>query len=192
MNKMPTNLKDPKNFSIPYAVNKMQIDNALCDLGASASLMPYSVYQRLELGELLPSNITLLLTDRSIKIPKCKVEDVPLRLGKFVILVDFVVLKMDKDATIPIILGRPYLTTSGAMVDVTSAKFLLKVGYEVIEFDMYESMKNPCSSLENCMMIDSLDHVVSSMHEHLLTSNDEIGALSKEISWYEDVLMKGL
>ncbi|XP_021775317.1 uncharacterized protein LOC110739161 [Chenopodium quinoa] len=59
MNKMPPKLKDPGNFSIPCAINKMQIDNSLCDLGASVSLMPYSVYQRLELGELLPSNITL-------------------------------------------------------------------------------------------------------------------------------------
>ncbi|XP_021737481.1 uncharacterized protein LOC110729444 [Chenopodium quinoa] len=58
MNKMPLKLKDPKNFSIPCAIKKMQIDNTLCDLGASISLMPYSVYQRLELGELMPSKIT--------------------------------------------------------------------------------------------------------------------------------------
>ena len=91
MNKMPPKLKDPGNFSIPCAINKMQIDNALCDLGASVSIMPYSVYQRLELGELLPSNITLQLANRSIKFPKGKVEDVPLRVGKFVFPVDFVV-----------------------------------------------------------------------------------------------------
>ncbi|XP_021718880.1 uncharacterized protein LOC110686578 [Chenopodium quinoa] len=70
MNKMPPKLKDPGNFSIPCAINKMQIDNALCDLGASVSIIPYSVYQRLEIGELLPSNITLQLADKSIKFPK--------------------------------------------------------------------------------------------------------------------------
>ncbi|XP_021732854.1 uncharacterized protein LOC110699647 [Chenopodium quinoa] len=91
MNKMPPKLKDPGNFSIPCAINKIQIDNALCDVGDSVSLIPYSVYQRLELGELLPSKITLQLADRSIKIPKGKVEDVPLRVGKFVNPVDFVV-----------------------------------------------------------------------------------------------------
>ncbi|XP_021717665.1 uncharacterized protein LOC110685447 [Chenopodium quinoa] len=152
----------------------MQIDNALCDLRASVRLMPYSIYQRLELGELMPSKITLQLADRSIKIPKGKVEDVPFRVGKFVIPVDFVVLKMDEDATIPIILGRYFLATSGAMIDVKSAKISLKVGEEVIEFDLNESMKYPCSSLENCMLIDSLDLIVSSMHEHLLTSNDPL------------------
>ncbi|XP_021716887.1 uncharacterized protein LOC110684760 [Chenopodium quinoa] len=106
---MPPKLKDPGNFSIPCAINKMQIDNALYDLGASVSLMPYSVYQRFEIGELLPSNITLQLADRSIKFPKGKVVDVPLRVGNFVFPVDFVVLEMDEDDTIPIILGRPFL-----------------------------------------------------------------------------------
>ncbi|XP_021775171.1 uncharacterized protein LOC110739024 [Chenopodium quinoa] len=128
MNKMSPKLKDPENFSIPYAINKIQIDNALCDLGASVRLMPYSVYQRLEIGELLPSKITLQLADRSIKIPKGKVEDVPLRVRKFFIPVDFVVLDMDEDGTIPIILGRLFLATSGAMIDVKSAKISLKIG----------------------------------------------------------------
>ncbi|XP_021756625.1 uncharacterized protein LOC110721744 [Chenopodium quinoa] len=137
---MPPKLNDPGNFSIPCAINKVKIDNALCDLGASVSLMPYLVYQRLNLGELLPSNITLQLVDRSIKFPKGKVEDVPLRVGKFVIPVDFVVLEMDEDAIIPIILGRPFIATSGAFVDVKSAKISLKVGDEVIEFDLNESM----------------------------------------------------
>ncbi|XP_021713491.1 uncharacterized protein LOC110681650 [Chenopodium quinoa] len=97
MHKMQPKLKDPENFSIPCVINKMQIDNVLCDLGASVILIPYSVYQRLELGELMPSKITLTLADRSIKFPKGKVEDVPLRVGKFVILVDFVVLEMNEE-----------------------------------------------------------------------------------------------
>ncbi|XP_021756622.1 uncharacterized protein LOC110721741 [Chenopodium quinoa] len=198
MNKMPPKLKNPGNFSIPYAINKMQIDNVLCDLEASVSLIPYPVYQRLELGELMPSKITLKLADRSIKIPKGKVEDVPLRVGKFVIPVDFVVLEMDEDATIPIILGRSFFATSGDMIDVKSAKNSLKVGEEVVEFDLNESMKYPCSSLENYKLIDSLDLVISSLHEHLLTCNDplenvllnkdKISAPIKEVAMYEDFL----
>ncbi|XP_021722840.1 uncharacterized protein LOC110690322 [Chenopodium quinoa] len=198
MNKMPPKLKDPENFSIRCAINKMQFDNALCDLGASVSLMPYSVYQRLELGELLPSKITLQLPDRSIKIPKGKIEDVPLRVGKFVIPVDFVVLDMDEDATIPIILGRPFLATWGAMVDVKSAKITLKIGEEVVDFDLNEGMKYPSSSFENCMSVEVLDNIVQSMHEQFLTSNDplecvllnneKIGAPSKELKLYEDLL----
>ncbi|XP_021734974.1 uncharacterized protein LOC110701669 [Chenopodium quinoa] len=71
-------------------------------------------------------------SDRSIKFPKGKVEDVPLRVGKFVFPGDFVVLELDEDDTIPIILGRPFLATSGAMIDVKSEKISLKVGDEVI------------------------------------------------------------
>ncbi|XP_021770278.1 uncharacterized protein LOC110734429 [Chenopodium quinoa] len=141
MNKMEPKLNDPENFFIPV--------NALCYLGARVSLMPYSVYQRLKLGELLPTDITLQLANRSIKFPKDQVDDVPLRVGKFVILMDFVVLEMDEDASIPIILGRPFLATSGAIIDVNSDKISLKVGDEVIEFDLNDSMKYPSSSLEN-------------------------------------------
>ncbi|XP_021767538.1 uncharacterized protein LOC110731932 [Chenopodium quinoa] len=147
---MPPKLKDPANFSIPCAINKMQIDNALCDLGASVSLMPFSFYQRLHLGELLPSNITLQLVDRSIMFRKGKVEDVPLRVWKFVFPVDFVVLEMDEDATIPIILGRLFLATSGAMIGFKCAKISLKnvllnkdkLGAPCKEMTLYEELLN--------------------------------------------------
>ncbi|XP_021749476.1 uncharacterized protein LOC110715214 [Chenopodium quinoa] len=159
MNKMPPKLKEPGNFSIPCAINKMQIDNALCALGASVSLMPYSIYQRLELGELMPSKITLQLVNRSNKIPKGKVEDAPLRVGKSVILVDFVVLKMDEDAKIPIIRGRPFLATLGALIDVKSAKISLK------------------------HLLTSIDPI-----ENVLLNKYKIGALIKEMAIYEDLL----
>ncbi|XP_021746057.1 uncharacterized protein LOC110711929 [Chenopodium quinoa] len=198
MNKMPPKLGDPGNFSIPCAINRIQIDNALCDLGASVSLMPYTVYQRLDIGELLPTYITLQLADRSIKFPKGKVEDVPLRVGKFVIPVDFVVLDMDEDVHIPIILGRPFLATCGALIDVKSAKITLKVGEEVLEFDLNASMKYPSSTLEKCMKIDTIDCIVNSMHEHLLSTNnslenvllnkEKIGDQSKEMELYEELL----
>ncbi|XP_021728490.1 uncharacterized protein LOC110695584 [Chenopodium quinoa] len=198
MNKMSPKLKDPEYFSIPCAINKTQIDNALCDLEASVNLMPYSVYQRLELGELSPTNITLQLADRSIKIPKGKVEDVPLRVGKFVIPVDFVVLDMDKDSNIPIILGRPFLATSEDLIDIKSAKISLKVMEEEIEFDSNESMQYPYSSLEDCMRIKILDDIVNSMKEHFLASHDpleyvllnkeEIGEHGKETTFLKRVI----
>ncbi|XP_021734388.1 uncharacterized protein LOC110701101 [Chenopodium quinoa] len=166
--------------------------------GASVSITPYSIYQRLEKGELLPTNITLQLVDRSIRIPRGKVEDVPLRVGKFIIPVDFVVLDIDEDSTIPIILGRPFLATSGALIDVKSAKISLKIGDKGVEFDLNESMKYPSSSLENCMRVEILDNLVHSMHDHLLTTNDplecvllnkeKIGAPSKDMALYENFL----
>ncbi|XP_021730511.1 uncharacterized protein LOC110697452 [Chenopodium quinoa] len=81
--KLPTKLKDPSSFSIPCLVNDVHLGNSLCDLGVSLSLMPFSVYQKLGVGNLSPTNITLQLADRSTKLPIGKVEDIPLRVGKF-------------------------------------------------------------------------------------------------------------
>ncbi|XP_056688109.1 uncharacterized protein [Spinacia oleracea] len=61
LNQMPPKLKDPGSFSIPCAIKTLEISNALCDLGASVSLMPYSVYTKLEVGDLVPTNITFNL-----------------------------------------------------------------------------------------------------------------------------------
>ncbi|XP_021774070.1 uncharacterized protein LOC110738020 [Chenopodium quinoa] len=199
MNKMPPKLGYPGNFSIPCAINRMQIDNSLCDLGSSISLMPYTVYQRLNIGELLIDYQHYpLISGKSIKFPKGKVEDVPLRVGKFVIPVDFVVLDMDEDVHIPIILRRPFLATSGALIDVKSTKITLKVGEEVLKFDLNASMKYPSSTLEKCMKIDTIDCIMNSMQEHLLSTNnalenvllnkENIGHQSKEMGLYEEFL----
>lgn len=127
--KMPPKLKDSGSFSIPCAIIRMQIEKALCDLGASVSVMPLFVYERLSLGDLLPTNVTLQLADRSLKMPIGKIEDVPLRIGKHVFLVDFIVLDMDEDKHVPIILGRPFLATAEALINVKHGKITFKVGY---------------------------------------------------------------
>ncbi|KAJ9173506.1 hypothetical protein P3X46_016629 [Hevea brasiliensis] len=110
-NKLPPKLKDPGSFSIPCHIGDISIDKALCDLGASVSLMPLSIYEKMKIGEMKPTTISLQLADRSIKFPIRVVENVPLKVGKFFILVDFVVLEMEGDVHIPIILGRPFLAT---------------------------------------------------------------------------------
>ncbi|XP_021719376.1 uncharacterized protein LOC110687056 [Chenopodium quinoa] len=198
MNKIPPKWKDLGNFTIPYAIYKMRIDNALCDLGSSVSIMTYSVYQRQEKGELLPTNITMKLANRSIRIRRGKVEDVPLRVGKFIISVDFVVLNIDEDSTIPINFGRPFLATSGDLIDVKNAMISHKIGDVRVEFDLNESMKYPSSSLKNLTRVEILDNLVHSMHEHLPTTNyplecvllkkEKIGAPSKEMALYENFL----
>ncbi|XP_021727801.1 uncharacterized protein LOC110694907 [Chenopodium quinoa] len=121
-NDLPKKMKDPGNFSIPC-----KIKSKLCDLGASVIIMPYLVFKKLKLGELLPTNMTLQLADRSIKFPKGRVEDVSLRIGGFTIPVDFIVLEIEVDDHIPIILGRPFLATSGALIDVKGGRITLRV-----------------------------------------------------------------
>ena len=100
--------KDPGTPTISVNIGGTYIDKALLDLGASVNLMPYSVYRQLGLGELKPTNITLSLSDRSVKIPKGIVEDVLVKVDKFYYPVDFVVLDIEPVAGgtnhVPIIL----------------------------------------------------------------------------------------
>ncbi|XP_056695377.1 uncharacterized protein [Spinacia oleracea] len=108
LNKTPPKLKDPGSFSISCAIKELEISNSMYDLGASVNILPFSVFAKLDVGDLVPTNITLQLADRSVKYPIVKVEDVPLVVGEHTFLVDFVVLDIDEDAHTPIILGRPF------------------------------------------------------------------------------------
>ncbi|XP_056685629.1 uncharacterized protein [Spinacia oleracea] len=171
-NKLPTKLKDPGSFSIPCAIGELVIDKALCDLGASVSVMPFSIFQRLNVGELKPTQVSLQLADRSVKLPLGKVEDVPMRIGKFFIPVDFVVLEMEEDPNVLIILGRPFLATAGAIIDVRGGRLSLSVGDEKIEFQLNQIMRCP-SHMDDCKRIDILDEIVNeSMSMHMHSTND--------------------
>ena len=94
--KNPVKYKDPGSPTISVNIGGTSIDKALLDLGASVNLLPYSVYKQLGLGELKPTNITLSLADRSMKIPKGIVEDVLVKVDKFYYPVEFVVLDTGK------------------------------------------------------------------------------------------------
>jgi len=79
LNQPSSKLKDPGSFSIPCMIGSVSIDRALCNLGSSVSLMPYSIFKRLGLGELTPTSIALQLADRSIKYPLGVLKDVPIK-----------------------------------------------------------------------------------------------------------------
>ncbi|XP_058003683.1 uncharacterized protein LOC131180089 [Hevea brasiliensis] len=96
-NKLPLKLKDPGSFSILYLIGNMNIDKALCDLGVSVSVMPLSICNKLDVGELKPTTISLQLVDRFVKYPVGILENIPIKVGKFFIPVDFVVWEMEED-----------------------------------------------------------------------------------------------
>ncbi|XP_058008201.1 uncharacterized protein LOC110665340 [Hevea brasiliensis] len=137
-NKLPPKLKDPGSFSIPCHIGETSIERALCDLGANVSLIPLSICEKLKVGDLKPTTISLQLADRSIKYPVGILENVPLKVGKFFIPMDFIVLEIKEDVRTPIILGRPFLTTAGANIDVKNGKLKLTVGEEEIKVDVIE------------------------------------------------------
>ncbi|CAM8987836.1 unnamed protein product [Rhodiola kirilowii] len=151
--RMPRKMQDQGSFSIPISLGKIEIDRALCDLGASISLIPYSVYEKIDMGELHPTTISLKLADRSSRVPNGVLRDVPIKVGKFFIPVDFYVLDMDSEQETPVILGRPFLNTVEAVIKCGEGSIELKIGNEKLKFFLKNAMKAPTSSFE-CNMLD--------------------------------------
>jgi len=85
--------KDPGCPTISCFIAEHKIEKALLDLAASVNLLPYSVFQSLNLGELKPTSVTLLLADRYVKVPRRIVEDVLVQVDKFIYPMDFIVFK---------------------------------------------------------------------------------------------------
>ncbi|KAL0448387.1 UNVERIFIED_CONTAM: hypothetical protein Slati_1395100 [Sesamum latifolium] len=155
--KLPPKLKDPGSFSIPCTIGNIAFDKVLCDLGASVNLMPYSIFEKLGMHELTPSIITLQLADRSIKYPRGIVEDVLVKVEKFIIPVDFIVLDMEEDKNMPLILGRPFLATSRALIDVQNGQLTLRVNEEHVVFNVFKPMKYLHKKEHDIFAIDSIN-----------------------------------
>ncbi|GKC33443.1 reverse transcriptase domain-containing protein [Tanacetum coccineum] len=119
-------------------VTKDKLDEclALADLGANINLIPLFVWKQLSLLELTSTRMTLELADRSVAHPKGVAEDIFVKVGKFYFLTDFVVVDYDVDPQVPLILGRPFLRTTRALIDVYSEELTLRVDDETITFNV--------------------------------------------------------
>jgi len=154
--KLPPKLGDPGSFSIPCVIGSEVVDKAMCDLGASVSLLPLSLFKRTGIGELKPTKVTLKLADRTNIDPVGFIKDIPIEVGGIYIATDFIVLDMDEDDQVPIILGRPFLATAGAMIDVKGGMIAFRVSDSMVGFGMETVNKEPFDF--SCCMID--DHSV--------------------------------
>ncbi|GJV36196.1 reverse transcriptase domain-containing protein, partial [Tanacetum coccineum] len=134
MNKVPEKLEDPEKFLIPCALQELDRTNALADSGASINLLPHSIYKQLGLGALTPTRMTLELANRSITHPMGIAEDVVVRVDGFTFLADFIVVNFEPDPRVPIILGRPFLHTAKALIDLYEEKITLRVGSDELPF----------------------------------------------------------
>ncbi|XP_073152441.1 uncharacterized protein [Henckelia pumila] len=162
LNKLPPKLQDPGSFSIPCAIGSMSFDKALCDLGASINLMPYSLAKKLGIGVMEPTTMSLKLADRSIKHPKGIVENVLLKVDEFIFPMDFVVLDMDDDRETPLILGRPFLATSRALIDVQKGELILQLNEKQVVFNMFKSDSSYPKVNDFCLNVDARGTCVGS------------------------------
>ena len=172
--KSPPKFKDPGSFTVPCVIGGTHFDKALCDIGASVSLMPYSIYKRLNLDELKPTNIYLSMAEKSDTYPLGILENVPTKVGKFVIIADFIVLEMEEDLEIPILFRRPFFMTVGAIIDMKKGKITLEVDNEHMEFDVLKIMKS--TPVQVASRIDSINVIDECIEEviHECLTNDSM------------------
>ncbi|XP_022007224.1 uncharacterized protein LOC110906392 [Helianthus annuus] len=184
LNKVPEKLTDPGLSTIPCLFGSDTECRALADLGASINLMPYSMYERLGLGELSPTRMSLSLADRSVKYPRGIIENLLVKVDKFIFPVDFVILDMEADEKVPIILGRPFLCTAKAIIDVFNGKITLQVGEERVTFKIACSMEHPNGSEDLSSPLEGkVEEVVEKVEE--IVSENEGG---DETEWVPEVL----
>ena len=144
-------------------VGNSKFGHALVDLGASVNLFPYSVYVELGLGELEPTNITLQLADRSVKIPRGIVKDVLVQMDKFHFPVDFVVLDsqpvVNQGTHFPVILGRPFLATANAIIHCRGGLMTLSFGNMTINLNVFNVIKE-IGDEEDVCEVNTIDSIV--------------------------------
>ncbi|KAL6494273.1 hypothetical protein OROGR_031073 [Orobanche gracilis] len=174
--KLPQKLKDPGSFTVPCTIGSLSFKKALCDLGASINLMPLSIFRKIGVGEMKATSITLQLADRSVAYPRGIVEDVLVKVDKFILSTDFVVLEMDEDGDLPLILGCPFLATGRALIDVEKGELTLRVNDEHALFSIFKSMKFQ-KNVESCHILYSVDPLYDSCDLDELELIDDMFAL---------------
>ena len=140
--KLPLKLQDPSSFAIPFSIGNLLSGKVLCYLGASINLMPLSMFERLNLGVAKPTTILLQIADQSYKHPQGVVENVLVKVDKFLFPTDFVILDMEEYKTVPIILGRPFLATRKAQINVQKGELKLRVQGDEVTFHVFRAMNH--------------------------------------------------
>ena len=118
--------------------------------------MPLSVVKRLSLGELAPTTMTLQMADKTMAQPEGILEDVLIKVGKFIFPVAFVVSDMKEDKHIPLLLRRPFLATRVALIDVKKGELTLRVGEEKVHFKLNQGLKQHDLDNADCKNVEQV------------------------------------
>ncbi|GJR06913.1 ribonuclease H-like domain, gag-pre-integrase domain protein [Tanacetum coccineum] len=162
---IPQKEKDLRSFTLPCFINNICFNNALVDLGASVSVIPLSTYLNLGLGELAHTKLTVELADRTVKYPKGIAKNVLVGIGKFTFPKDFIILDMPEGIKVPLILGRLFLSTARAKIDVYKRKITLRVEEERIVFT---SVKPASSLIKRVYMLSLRERMELNLEARLM------------------------
>jgi hypothetical protein len=166
--------KDPGCPTISRFIREHKIEKALLDLGPSVSLLSYSVFQSLNLGKLKPTYVTLLLVDRSVKVPRKIIEDVLVQVDKFIYPADFIILDtqpVEACNSFPVILGRSFLATSNALINYRNG--LIKLSFEnmTLEMNIFNICKQPRDD-NNSQEVDVIEELVYDQFESTVSKTE--------------------
>ena len=175
---LPPKLKDPGSFVIDCKIGTVEITKALCDSGASVSLMPLSICKKLGITTLRPTQMTLQMADKSVKLPLGVAENIIVDVKGSLVPTDFVVLEMEEDREIPLLLGRPFLATAGAVIDVKHGRLSLNIGGEKLEFNLNNLGKFPDDSA-HVFQVDTVEDDSNQLMEQVVIEHME--------RWYADL-----
>ncbi|KAK8589896.1 hypothetical protein V6N12_024286 [Hibiscus sabdariffa] len=113
--------------------------------------MPKSVFQKLGIGEAKPTTVMMQLADHSFVQPEGKIEDILVKVDKFIFPADFLILDCEADENAPIILGRPFLATGRVLLDFGNEELILRVDDQQVKIEVFRK-ENP-AEMEDCQMI---------------------------------------
>ncbi|GKB90942.1 reverse transcriptase domain-containing protein, partial [Tanacetum coccineum] len=190
LKKLLEKLRDTGRFLIPCEFHRLELCMALADLGASINLIPLAVWKTLSLPELSTTRMILELATQTIAIPSGIAEDVFVQVGKFTFPTDFVVVDYEVDPRVPLILGRPFLRTAHALVDVHGEKLTLRVGSEELVFNVESTSKHPQKHRdESVNQIDTLDTTCEDYFHEVLNVQKSIHPFSGSPTPSSDVVV---
>nr|GFB86173.1 reverse transcriptase domain-containing protein [Tanacetum cinerariifolium] len=179
LKKLPGKLGDPGRFLIPCDFTGLDNCLSLADLGASINLMPLSIWKKLKLPTLNDTKIVLELADRTISKPTGVDENVFVKVGKFYFPADFVILDFIADPRVPLILGRPFLSTAHALIDVYEGEITLRHDDQSLTLKCGDTPSISYNNLESLNKVDLIDTTCEEYSQEVLGFTDDV---STEVS----------
>nr|GEU45994.1 reverse transcriptase domain-containing protein [Tanacetum cinerariifolium] len=187
LEKLPEKLGDPGRFLVPCDFLEFNNCLALADLGASINLIPLSIWKKLRLPTLNDTKMVLELVDRTISKPTGVAENVFVKVGKFYFPADFVVLDFVADPCVPLILGRPFLSTAHAFIDVYEGEIILRHDDQSLTLKCGDTPSISYNNFESLNKVDLIDATCEEYSQEVLGFADVV---STEVStpYYEPIV----
>nr|GFB18989.1 reverse transcriptase domain-containing protein [Tanacetum cinerariifolium] len=191
LKKLPEKLGDPGRFLIPCDFTGLNNYLALADLGASINLMPLSIWKKLRLPTLNDTKMVLELADRTISKPTGVAKNVFVKVGKFYLPANFVILDFVADPRVHLILGRPFLSTAHALIDVYEGEITLRHDDQSLTLKCGDTPSISYNNLESLNKVDLIDATCEEYSQAVLGFTDDVSTkVSSPI--YEPIVSSSL